>query len=62
MFIIVLGWKSDISKCKTFEGLPQEAQKYIIRIEQLMGVPVTWIGVGQDRSAMIYRVNNNYID
>ena len=32
------GWKTDISKCRTFEGLPENAQKYVKRIEQLVGV------------------------
>ena len=32
------GWKEDISKCKTFEGLPINAQKYVYRIEEIMDV------------------------
>lgn len=46
------GWKSDISKCRTFEELPPNAQVYIKRIEQLVGVPVSWIGVGPGRDDM----------
>ncbi|KAI8843138.1 Adenylosuccinate synthetase [Chytridium lagenaria] len=49
------GWKSDISKCKTFESLPLNAQKYVTRIEELLGVPVEWIGVGAGRDDMIHR-------
>ncbi|KAF9185731.1 phosphoribosylaminoimidazole carboxylase ade2 [Haplosporangium sp. Z 767] len=47
------GWKTDISKCRTFEDLPVNAQKYIRRIEELCGVPVEWIGVGVDRDDMV---------
>ncbi|KAG0205458.1 phosphoribosylaminoimidazole carboxylase ade2 [Mortierella sp. NVP41] len=47
------GWKTDISKCRTFEDLPVNAQKYIHRIEDICGVPVEWIGVGVDRDDMV---------
>lgn len=46
------GWKSDISDCRTFEELPKEAQSYINRIEELVGVPVSWIGTGPGREQM----------
>jgi len=49
----VPGWKTDISKCRTFENLPANAQSYIRRIEALCGVPVEWIGVGADRDDMV---------
>ncbi|EGF84495.1 hypothetical protein BATDEDRAFT_32828 [Batrachochytrium dendrobatidis JAM81] len=49
------GWKIDISKCRKFEELPVNAQKYVSRVEQLVGVPVEWIGVGVARDAMIHR-------
>ncbi|KAF9432477.1 phosphoribosylaminoimidazole carboxylase ade2 [Entomortierella beljakovae] len=47
------GWKTDISKCRTFDQLPLNAQKYIRRIEEIGGVPIEWIGVGVDREDMI---------
>ncbi|KAF9898689.1 phosphoribosylaminoimidazole carboxylase ade2, partial [Lobosporangium transversale] len=47
------GWKTDISKCRQFEDLPANAQKYIRRIEEICGVPVEWIGVGVDRDDMV---------
>ncbi|KAK3809175.1 MAG: adenylsuccinate synthetase [Benniella sp.] len=47
------GWKTDISKCRTFEELPPNAQKYIRRIEELCEVPIEWIGVGVDREDMV---------
>ena len=49
------GWKTDITKCRTFEELPKEAQNYIKRIEELVGCPVRWIGVGPQRDEMIER-------
>jgi len=47
------GWNCDISHCTTFENLPKQARDYILRIEELVGANVRWIGVGPDRKAMI---------
>mmetsp|Transcript_16917 Transcript_16917/g.21408 ORF Transcript_16917/g.21408 Transcript_16917/m.21408 type:complete len:527 (+) Transcript_16917:78-1658(+) len=49
------GWAEDISKCKTFEELPTNAQKYVLRVQELLGVPVRWIGVGPNRLDQIDR-------
>jgi len=46
------GWMCDISECTKFEDLPQNAQKYLNRIEELVGVEVSWVGVGPARHAM----------
>ena len=43
------GWKTSIAKCRTFEELPPNAQAYVNRIEELVGCPVSWIGVGPGR-------------
>lgn len=47
------GWQCDISAVTSFEGLPREAQQYLRRIEQLLEVPVSYVGVGPGRSEMI---------
>ncbi len=47
------GWMCDISKATSFAELPENAQKYVRRIEELMGVPVSYIGVGPGREEMI---------
>lgn len=49
------GWTEDISNAKRFEDLPSSAQNYVKRIEELMGVPATFIGVGPNRDQMIVR-------
>ena len=43
------GWKLSTAACRSFSDLPKEAQAYIERIEELVGVPVSWIGVGAGR-------------
>eukprot|EP01123_Difflugia_compressa_P013296 TRINITY_DN6085_c0_g1_i1.p1 TRINITY_DN6085_c0_g1~~TRINITY_DN6085_c0_g1_i1.p1 ORF type:complete len:445 (-),score=97.22 TRINITY_DN6085_c0_g1_i1:75-1364(-) len=52
-YISLPGWKEDISKCRTYSDLPINARKYVETIEKLVGVPVTWIGVGAGREAII---------
>lgn len=51
----VQGWKEDISKVRSFEALPVNAQNYVKMIEEAAGVPVKWIGVGPERDATIRR-------
>ncbi|CAI7793277.1 unnamed protein product [Closterium sp. NIES-54] len=51
----VPGWQEDITDVRTFEELPANAQAYVRRIEQLLDVPVRFIGVGPGRDAMIVR-------
>lgn len=45
----------DISNCKTFDELPENAKKYLKRIEEFTGVPVKFIGTGAGREDMIVR-------
>lgn len=49
------GWKCNISAARAFGELPQEAQAYILRVEELIGVPIRWISVGPRREAMVMR-------
>uniref|UniRef100_A0A674NYT6 Adenylosuccinate synthetase isozyme 2 n=1 Tax=Takifugu rubripes TaxID=31033 RepID=A0A674NYT6_TAKRU len=47
------GWKCDTSAARSFEDLPENAQNYVRFIEEQLGVPVKWIGVGKSRESMI---------
>ena len=47
------GWKTDISGCKSYDELPQNARYYVERISQLVGVPLGIVSVGPDRSQTI---------
>lgn len=49
------GWKCDISKCRTFDELPQAARDYVKYIEDNAEVPVVLIGVGAGREDTIRR-------
>ena len=49
------GWNEDITTCTTFESLPENAKKYVERIEELVGVPVKIVSIGPKRSQTIVR-------
>ena len=49
------GWWEDISGCRTFAELPANAQRYVLRLEELIGARVSAIGVGPQRDAIIER-------
>src|SRR5918996_5232002 len=40
------GWSADISDARSFTELPEAAQSYVRRIEELAGTPVTLVSVG----------------
>ncbi|MGE0174228.1 MAG: adenylosuccinate synthase [Oligoflexales bacterium] len=48
------GWSADIENVTKFENLPNEAKRYIERVEQLLGIPVTMVGVGPARAHSIF--------
>jgi adenylosuccinate synthase len=43
------GWHEEIDECTTFGDLPKQAQAYVRRIEELVGVPVSVVSVGPAR-------------
>ncbi|VFQ71904.1 unnamed protein product [Cuscuta campestris] len=52
---VLRGWKCDISSVRNYSDLPTAAQRYIERIEELVGIPIHYIGVGPRRDALIYK-------
>jgi len=51
------GWEKDISGVRKFEDLPENCKRYVRRVEEIMGVPIEWIGVGPSRDAMLHLPN-----
>ncbi len=43
------GWHEEIDEARSFEDLPKNAQAYVRRIEELIGVPVIVVSVGPAR-------------
>jgi adenylosuccinate synthase len=49
------GWETDCTHARTFEELPENAQKYVMRIEELIGAPIDIVSVGPEREQVIIR-------
>ena len=47
------GWTEDITACRTWDTLPENAKRYFRRIEELIGVPISLISVGPGRDETI---------
>ena len=43
------GWGEDVTKCRSLEEMPDNAQRYIERVEELSGARVSVVGVGPGR-------------
>jgi adenylosuccinate synthase len=44
------GWKCDTTACKDFASLPEHAKAYLARLSELCDAPITFVGVGPDRT------------
>ena len=56
VYVELPGWKGeDITGCRTFEELPENARKYVEYLEQIIGVRISIIAVGPDRDQTIFR-------
>lgn len=51
--ITLTGWQENTSGVKTFKDLPRNAQKYILTVQKLLGIPAEIISVGPERDATI---------
>ena len=49
------GWNEDISKARTFEDLPKNAQDYVLTLEKMSNTRISVIGVGPARDEVIVR-------
>ena len=49
------GFDDDITKCRSFDELPDLCKKYILRLEELCGCKIAMVGTGPDRSQMLER-------
>ena len=47
------GWNCSTEEARSFEDLPQNAQNYIRRIEEICEVPVALISVGPSRESYV---------
>ena len=54
VYVELPGWKQDISSCRTWDELPANCKAYVKRFGELIGCPVTTVGVGPDREQTIF--------
>jgi adenylosuccinate synthase len=47
------GWEQDISKCRSYDELPSNAQAYVRALEEMSGTPFWAVGVGPGREETI---------
>ena len=47
------GWWDDITKINSYDRLPNNAKRYLRRIEELLGVPISIVSVGPKREQTI---------
>ena len=47
------GWQEPTTECRTFADLPLAAQRYLKRIEELVGAPIAMVSVGPERDQVI---------
>ncbi|UBI06825.1 adenylosuccinate synthase [Corynebacterium falsenii] len=54
-------WDEDITGCTTFDELPEKAQAYVKRLEELSGCRISYIGVGpgRDQTIVVHDVMEN---
>ena len=51
------GWKEPLGDLREYTELPANAQHYVERVEQLVGVETIAVSVGPDRAQTIVRKN-----
>lgn len=51
------GWRADISAARSFADLPENAQRYVRRLEELSGCPIVLVSVGPRRDQTIMLKN-----
>jgi adenylosuccinate synthase len=49
----VPGWKEEITTCKSYDALPQNARDYLRRIGELVKQPIGMVSVGPERDQTI---------
>jgi adenylosuccinate synthase len=51
------GWEEKLAGARTIDDLPQNARRYIRRVEEVCGVPIVMVSVGADRGETIVLQN-----
>ncbi|MDH4116384.1 MAG: adenylosuccinate synthase [Acidimicrobiia bacterium] len=49
------GWRTDITGCRDYDELPENARRYVEYVEEATGVPIRWVSVGPERHQLVTR-------
>ncbi len=49
------GWGCDISACRSWDELPEEAKEYVLYVEKQIGCFIKYVSVGPERDSIIIR-------
>nr|CAI5825107.1 unnamed protein product [Callosobruchus analis] len=52
-YLTMPGWNTSTEDVREFADLPDNAKNYVNKIEEVLNVPVKWIGVGKGRESII---------
>ncbi|MCR8612880.1 MAG: adenylosuccinate synthase [Mycoplasma sp.] len=52
-YIEMHGWKTDTTNVKSFDELPENAKKYLMKVQELLGTKISMFSVGPDRNQTI---------
>ena len=53
IYLSMPGWDEDITQVKSFDELPEHAKAYLLKISELVGIPIGMFSVGPDRNQTI---------
>ena len=53
------GWKTDVSKARTWADLPEEAKDYVRYIEKEIGCFISYVSVGPERDSIVIRTEQD---
>jgi adenylosuccinate synthase len=56
VYVTLPGWKTPISSITSSDNLPDNCKKYVGFIENFLGTPIEWIGVGPGRESMLKKM------
>ncbi|KAG2337963.1 Adenylosuccinate synthetase, partial [Suillus weaverae] len=57
VYVTLPGWKTQINSITSFDDLPDNCKSYVGFIENFLGTPIKWIGVGPGRESMLKKTN-----
>jgi adenylosuccinate synthase len=55
VYVEMPGWQTAVGKVRTFKALPKRAREYILRMEEMAGVPIKYVSIGSERDEIIVR-------